>query len=215
MTPEEFRRIRKAARMTQAQMATRLGVSRLTISNWEAGRYAIPETALDTLTERGIAPAPAEHKPIIPATHPELYDPSIVKGGFTRNHKHPHWFARNSRLAHYLSQAQRDAFEQMIAYPDDIEKLKWDGDKAVAFMVNLGVPETAAKDIAADAGFKVTIDRDPYLVAQQAFFREHPLATIEQFLDAHPEFKPAEPEMAGETDPAIRQALDAVFNLNQ
>lgn len=56
MSPEEFRKIRKAARMTQAQMATHLGVSRLTINNWETGKFRIPDDALDTLTEKGVSP---------------------------------------------------------------------------------------------------------------------------------------------------------------
>ncbi len=62
MTPEEFRKVRKAARMTQAQLAERLGVSRKTVVNWEGGVFVIPDTALDTLTEKGVAlvAAPAE-----------------------------------------------------------------------------------------------------------------------------------------------------------
>ncbi len=62
MTPEEFRKVRKAARMTQAQLAERLGVSRKTVVNWEGGVFAIPDTALDTLTEKGVAlvAAPSE-----------------------------------------------------------------------------------------------------------------------------------------------------------
>ena len=60
MTPDEFRKIRKAARMTQAQMAEHLGKSRLTINNWETGKYAIPVDVLGILAERGVSPEPKE-----------------------------------------------------------------------------------------------------------------------------------------------------------
>lgn len=56
MTPDEFRKIRKASRMTQAQLAEHLGKSRLTINNWETGKYKIPDDALDTLVSKGVVP---------------------------------------------------------------------------------------------------------------------------------------------------------------
>jgi transcriptional regulator with XRE-family HTH domain len=213
MTPEEFRRVRKAARMTQAQMAARLGKSRKTIVNWEAGTHTIPNDALDKLTERGIAPEATPTKPISPATHPELYDPGVLKNTFLRNHKHPHWFARNTRLGYYLTDAVKEQFHELIAYPDDIEKLQWTPARAVAFIEQLGIPTETAKELAAEVGFNVPIDRDPYLVAQQEFFRAYPLATVDDFLNARPEFKPRQVEMAGKPDLAIQQALDDAFNL--
>src|ERR1700744_4203233 len=58
MTPDEFRKLRKAARLTQAEMAARLGKSRKTIVNWENGVFATPADALDELVEKGVASAP-------------------------------------------------------------------------------------------------------------------------------------------------------------
>lgn len=54
MSPEEFHKIRKAAGLTQSQMAARLGVTRLTICNWEGAKFRIPDDVLDRLAEKGI-----------------------------------------------------------------------------------------------------------------------------------------------------------------
>lgn len=62
MAPEEFKRIRKAARMTQAQMAAYLDVSRITINNWEGGKFRIPDDALDKMAEKGLL-TPVKAKP--------------------------------------------------------------------------------------------------------------------------------------------------------
>jgi transcriptional regulator with XRE-family HTH domain len=213
MSPEEFRRVRKAARMTQAQMAARLGKSRKTINNWEAGIHEIPNDALDTLTERGIAPTAEPMKRVSPATHPEFYDPGKVKYGFSRNIKHPHWFAQFTPLRHYLPQATRDVFDALICYPDDIDKLKWTPESAIRFIENFGLSNQLARELAFTAGFAVHVERDPYLVAQQEYFREHPLATVDEFLNARPEFKPQQPESHGEPDPKLVKLMnDAFFN---
>lgn len=211
MTPEEFRRVRKATRMTQAQMADRLGKSRKTIVNWETGVHDIPNDALDTLTERGIAPVPESVKPITPASHPHLYRPGVLRNTFLRNHKHPHWFATFTRLLHHLTKAQEDAFDALIAYPDDIEKMQWTPERAVAFIESLGIAHQTAKELAHEAGFAVKIERDPYLVAQQEYFKEYPLATVDDFLNARPEFKPQQPETAGEPSPELVALFNQAF----
>lgn len=54
MAPEEFHKIRKAAGLTQSQMAARLGVTRLTICNWEGTKFRIPDDVLDRLAEKGL-----------------------------------------------------------------------------------------------------------------------------------------------------------------
>lgn len=53
MSPDEFRKIRKAAGLTQGEMAKRLGVSRLTICNWEGAKFRIPDDVLDRLAATG------------------------------------------------------------------------------------------------------------------------------------------------------------------
>jgi DNA-binding transcriptional regulator YiaG len=41
--PSEFRRIREALKLTQAQLAAELGVHAMTVSKWERGVQRIPE----------------------------------------------------------------------------------------------------------------------------------------------------------------------------
>lgn len=84
MTPEDFRKLRKAARLNQAQMAERLGVSRKTIVNWETGRFAIPEDVLDRAVERGLDPVPRS----APA-NPKLVKATLDAYRFMRNQPAP------------------------------------------------------------------------------------------------------------------------------
>ena len=49
MAPEDFRKLRKAAGLTQGKMAERIGVTRLTICNWEGGKKKIDEKYLKSL----------------------------------------------------------------------------------------------------------------------------------------------------------------------
>ena len=56
MTNEEFKKLRKAARMTQAQFGERLGYSRQAVIHWEAGTHTIPDDVMDKLMERSLAP---------------------------------------------------------------------------------------------------------------------------------------------------------------
>jgi transcriptional regulator with XRE-family HTH domain len=43
MTPEQFRRLRDAVGLTQAEAAERLGVTRLSVARYETGARGIPE----------------------------------------------------------------------------------------------------------------------------------------------------------------------------
>ena len=45
MTPDELKRIRKRLRLTQAELAKELGVTRVSVARWEVGIYAVPEMA--------------------------------------------------------------------------------------------------------------------------------------------------------------------------
>lgn len=63
MDPDDFRKIRKAAGLTQGKLAERLGVSRLTVCNWEGAKFRIPDDILDTLAEKGIGTVPTVAKP--------------------------------------------------------------------------------------------------------------------------------------------------------
>lgn len=65
MSADELLLFRRKRKMTQANMASALGVSRMTINNWERERFAIPKdiveriAALDAPDQRA---APAQHR---------------------------------------------------------------------------------------------------------------------------------------------------------
>lgn len=61
MTPEELRAAREALRLSQIDLARRLGVAANTVNRWEAGTRSIP-TYLQ-LTLRGIAAERGEVRP--------------------------------------------------------------------------------------------------------------------------------------------------------
>jgi DNA-binding transcriptional regulator YiaG len=51
-----FQRLRKSLKLTQRQMAARLGVHPITVAKWEANMYPVPKlavTALRLLTKKG------------------------------------------------------------------------------------------------------------------------------------------------------------------
>lgn len=62
MTPDEFRAMRKSARMTQAEMADRLDVSRKTIVNYENGIHPIPVDVMSRLETVSVVPKPGKAK---------------------------------------------------------------------------------------------------------------------------------------------------------
>src|SRR6266699_1623672 len=60
MTPAELKAIRKAAGLTQAEFGKRIGtdgVSRLTVANWESGKYRIPSDIAARLGANGLVTA--------------------------------------------------------------------------------------------------------------------------------------------------------------
>lgn len=60
MTPGELRDIRKAAGLTQGELAQRLSVTRKTVVNWETARFAIPDDITRRMLASGLAPAPVK-----------------------------------------------------------------------------------------------------------------------------------------------------------
>lgn len=88
MTPDDFRKIRKAAGLTQAEMAAKIGKSRQTVINWEAKVYALPDDILDQLAKVGFAKENTTSKPL--AGEPWLI--KVKVGGFQRQLCHPFWY---------------------------------------------------------------------------------------------------------------------------
>ena len=51
MTPEDIRRLRKKLKLTMEQLADKIGVSRMTVHNWEKGLKCPSRLALRRLGE--------------------------------------------------------------------------------------------------------------------------------------------------------------------
>lgn len=60
MTPSELHILRKQFGLTQADLAERLGVSRLTVSNWERARFTIPRDLEQQMAKANLTAAPAK-----------------------------------------------------------------------------------------------------------------------------------------------------------
>ena len=218
MTPDEFRKIRKAARMTQAQMAERLDVSRKTVVNWENGVFQIPDNALDTLTERGVAPAPSPARIIDFKTHPELY--KFEGKRVFRLPTHPHWFARCTMLAYHMLDEIVTACEAMRTTEDDLGKLEWTPERAIAFIMQFDRPDRRtrmsrerAEDIAREVGFAVAPrPAQTRIRHENAWLIAH--GTMAGFYDAHPQYpNPAPPARTWSPDeiPSIGELDNFTF----
>ncbi len=68
MTPAEFKILRKQYNLSQAEMAKRLGVSRLTIFNWEKPRYAMPSDIVAQLAKVNLVTPAAKTKRVFNIT---------------------------------------------------------------------------------------------------------------------------------------------------
>jgi DNA-binding XRE family transcriptional regulator len=214
MNGSDFRKIRKAARMTQAQMADRLDVSRKTIVNWENDVFAIPDDALDTLTEKGVAALPEAPKPISVKTHPGLYNYDLGPKYPYRNHKHPHWWTR--ALSNWMTEAQKQVAGAIVTTTNDVETIVWTPERAIVFtMAFLQKTRTEATNICRDCGFD--IPRDP----ESAFIRASNdwlsrFGSMAGFYEAHPEFERPQSETSPEElekSLALQKALDEAFKL--
>lgn len=58
LSPKEFQEARKRLRLTQAELAHELGVSRNTVTRWEMGLHRIPSMAVILLAKIIYRPAP-------------------------------------------------------------------------------------------------------------------------------------------------------------
>ena len=219
MSPEEFKKIRKAARLTQAQMAEHLGVSRKTVVNWENEIFSIPDNALDTLTEKGVSPVAGEAAPVTLKSHPHLF--SNFHGKIRqRNHQHPHWWTLV--LRNYMTDAQKAVADAIVTTTADLETV-WTPERAVVFtMAFVGKSRVDAENICRGAGFDVPMTETAHSAYQQDWARYqeiHPgggWRDFEEMFPQHREHKATREPTAEETAESLRiqQALNSAFNLN-
>lgn len=158
MDGESFKVLRKGYGKSQDEIAKMLDKSRLTIINWESGKYRIPADIGEQLLKAGIAlPAAsaASQKPVCAKTHPHLYT-KIGPDNYVRNHLHPHWYVTNTTLARYLTEEQQAQAKAFVTLPEHVEgHTPMTGPQAVAFLQSLGVPENAARYTAEKTGFSI------------------------------------------------------------
>lgn len=94
MTPDELRILRKQYNLTQTEFGAAIGVSRLTVFNWEKAKFAIPGDIVQRLAKANLtAPSrkAAAAKVVTPDTAPQCYRRDD-KHGFTRTLAHPKWW---------------------------------------------------------------------------------------------------------------------------
>lgn len=113
MSPGEFLLMRRATGLTQSEMAKRLGVSRLTICNWERGHFRIPVDIIEKLAKN------------VPAAKPSKAQTSLARETFEayrqmrtakRPYSHAEIVAMWQREGFYPCQEAQKAIAE--AYPD-------------------------------------------------------------------------------------------------
>lgn len=214
MLPDDFKKMRKAARWTQAQMAERLGKSRKTIVNWENDVFAIPDDALDILQEKGMSETP-QISEISFKTHPEFYNAS-PKGPISRNHKHPHWWVRSLNNFPQVTPEIRATCESMVTTTADIGKLEWTPERAVVFLMSfLKVDRALAETMARQVGFDIphpVAPIDPCIQLENDWIREHGFTAkaMEQFYALNPQCH--KPAASVAIDPDLAAAIENAAN---
>lgn len=156
MTPAEFKVIRKNYKLTQEQMAKQLGVSRLTVFNWEKGKFAIPADIVERLAGANLA-APAQQAEasatVTLAKHPQCFWVESGKNGRTaRTLAHPRWWCGPGSPFEGLCKnpAERDAFAAEYAKPATVLELKaytpLTAQQAYDIMIARGISDKDARD---------------------------------------------------------------------
>lgn len=117
MTPIEFKRIRKALGMTQAELASRLSVSRKTIVNWENMIFALPDDISLLMTEQGLAPVAFTPIPKVTAKDRATLETYRDMRGLPNNLTHAYiikfWHAQGFVPSAVAQQMIKDAFPEL------------------------------------------------------------------------------------------------------
>src|SRR6266516_4529420 len=103
MTPDEFKAIRKAAGLTQAEMAEILDVSRKTLVNWEKAYFQIPADISKQIAGKGLSKTnTAAPKPLKTAEPYYTLRPGVPRSlkSWMRTLAHPLWYLGSFCPAH-------------------------------------------------------------------------------------------------------------------
>lgn len=115
---------RKKNNLTQAELAKRMGVTRTTVANWEAGKYRLPinlkaklaallEIPKEVTTPSTITPDTSGHWPQL-----NLYNKLRGMAGWTAGEEHPR------RLVPALCQKDGPVSSSILSDPRYLEALK-------------------------------------------------------------------------------------------
>lgn len=159
MTPAEFKVIRKNYKLTQGEMAEQLGVSRLTVFNWEKGKFALPADIVERLAKANLA-APAQQaeasKVVCIATHPQCFHVQSGKHALSwRNLNHPRWWAGVSSPFERFVDAPtwQKEWERMATVAEYKAYVPPTPEQALAIMVARGIPDADARQYLTTMGY--------------------------------------------------------------
>lgn len=223
MTPLELHAIRKQYELSQEDFGKALGVSRLTVYNWEKGKFALPDDIDERLLSANLA-APAAKKTaskiITSVTHPTCYrELATHRGAFVRTLNHPKWWCGSgSPFAALCSDNEWKAIDQRATVHDLATYITPTIEQAHALMVSRGITFEVASAHLVYMGYTLPqhlqVAVDPELVAQREHFSQ-PGATLPGFYEKYPQYKPKHAQATGEIDPILKQAFDTAFDLPQ
>ena len=111
MTPEELIALRKSKRLSQQALADMLEVTRLTVANWERGRYKMPDDILARVA--GARQVERIEKPL---KGDQYY--RKVKNGVTRTLSHPFWYLGVNSPYRKMMEAQGKIWREMATTAD-------------------------------------------------------------------------------------------------
>ncbi len=218
MTPDELRAIRKAAGLTQAEMAEILDVSRKTLVNWEKAYFQIPADISKQIATKGLsktntaAPKPLKIaepyytlRPGVPRSlkswmrtlaHPLWYQGSLCPAYHAIKQKDPQFdidrVATTTDLAGYTEPTPDQAYHQLVAF-GCAPKAAYDY-LCILYRSSLTVPDPAPVD--------------PRIRHENEWLIAH--GSLDGFFDAYPQYAEVAP---GPPDPELVAAFENAFNL--
>lgn len=196
MDKDSFRLLRKQYKLTQEAIGKKLppGYSRFAVNAWETGKANLPPDIMQKLAAADLL-APASKadttRLIGHKTHPQCWLASMAgHAGIYYTLAHPRWYisSDNPVLAkvpkeHSVGTTVAEFNNYKPVAPESV--FKW--------LMELGAPKAGAQQFMLNRGYTQFGEpqRDPLLVAQQAFFTmDRQDATMEDFYLAFPQFKP-------------------------
>lgn len=218
MTPRELLDLRKSKGLTQQQLAEHLEVTRLTIANWEKGKYQMPDDLLARIT--GAQTVERVEKPLVS----DKYFKKLAKpfNGVVRTLEHPFWYlgvgspyramleaagkqwrelATTRDLIGYTAPTPRQAYDMLLAHGCNAQASYYYIAQRMGYA---GIPEPLTAKQQAIAIYR----RD-----WAEFQMRCPDGGWREFEEIYPQHREQRPaEAPGAIDHELKQAFDDAFN---